>query len=519
MNKTIIININGIVFHIEEDAYEILRSYMTEVKRHFAYSPDSDEIVTDIENRIAEMFNERLTADQKQVVVLADVNYVTDTMGNVNDFDIDDEPDGLAGDSYKVGKKLFRDPDDRVISGVCAGIAHYFGIEPRWIRLIFILTLIIAGSGLPLYIILWIVMPRALTRTDKMAMKGEPINIQSFKKNFDEEVEGLKHGLNRAQHEVRPFIDPLGRFIRSAVLILIKLIGAFIVFTGVITLFALFISLIMFLGYWNTSQLNIFPFTIVNPAYRSIFTLSAFILVFIPLAALVMFAVRVLFSRFSVSKTVYFGMLIVWLAGLGIGVYYASKVGSEFNEEANFAVTTNLKPSDVYYLKLNTNQYLSREDSLRYNVDPDNFKGRIIINSRHREFNQPRSVRLEIIRGDVQRPVLIQEFSAKGADFEEALATAQRAKHRFVQSDSLLLFNGHTYLQRGELWRDQGVNLILKIPENTTLHIEGKLNPYIDSYNLWECRPKDANSDFLSEWVMTSDGLKCKNDSLQVLEN
>ena len=515
MNKTILININGIVFHIEEDAYEVLRSYMTEVKRHFAYTADSDEIVTDIENRIAEMFNERLITDQKQVIVLADVNYVTERMGNVNDFDIDDEPADLAGEPYKVGKKLFRDPDDRVISGVCAGIAHYFGVEPYLVRIVAILSIILAGSGLPIYIILWIVIPIAYTRADKMAMKGEPINIQNFKKNFDEEVEGLKHGLNRAQHEARPIINRLGKFIRSAVMMFIKLIGAFIVFVGIIALLALFVTLIILLGYWNTSQLNMFPFTIVNPAYRSIFTLSAFILLFMPLAALVMFAIRVIISRFSVSKTVYFGMLIVWLAGLGIGIYYGSKVGSEFNEEANFAVTTTLKPSNVYFLKLNTNQYLSREDSLQYKVDSDNFKGRTIINSRDREFNQPKSVRLEIIRGDVKNPTLIQEFSAKGADFEEALATAQRAKHRFIQSDSLLLFDGNTYLERGELWRDQGVNLILKIPENTRLHIESKLDRYIENYNLWECSPKDANMDFLSEWVMTSDGLKCKIDSLQ----
>ena len=167
MNKTIIININGIVFHIEEDAYEVLRSYMTKVKRHFAYSPDSDEIVTDIENRLAEMFSERLSIDQKQVIVLADVNYVTNKMGNVSDFNLDDEePARLTEETFKPGKKLFRDMDDRIISGVCAGIAHYFGIEPRWIRLIALLLLIMGGSGLLVYIILWIVMPKAATRAD-----------------------------------------------------------------------------------------------------------------------------------------------------------------------------------------------------------------------------------------------------------------------------------------------------------------------------------------------------------------
>jgi Mg-chelatase subunit ChlI len=87
MNKTIIININGIVFHIEEDAYEILKSYMTDVQRHFMNSADSLEITTDIENRIAEMFNEILLKEGKQVVVVQDVKTVVEQMGSVEDFE------------------------------------------------------------------------------------------------------------------------------------------------------------------------------------------------------------------------------------------------------------------------------------------------------------------------------------------------------------------------------------------------------------------------------------------------
>src|SRR5215469_2231425 len=93
MNKTIIININGIVFHIEEDAYEILKNYMTDVKRHFATSADSLEITTDIENRIAEMFNELLARDNKQVIVEQDVNEVIGQMGTVSDFENADAED------------------------------------------------------------------------------------------------------------------------------------------------------------------------------------------------------------------------------------------------------------------------------------------------------------------------------------------------------------------------------------------------------------------------------------------
>ncbi|MEJ7780777.1 MAG: PspC domain-containing protein [Daejeonella sp.] len=514
MNKTIIININGIVFHIEEDAYEVLRSYMNEVKRHFAYSTDSEEIVTDIENRLAEMFSEQLAADQKQVIVLSDVSDVTGKMGNVSDFDLDDDEDVHTHSSYGIGKKLFRDIDDRVVSGVCSGIGHYFGIEAQYIRLVALLSIVLAGSGFAIYIILWIVMPKAVTRADKMAMKGEPINIQNFKRNFDEEVEGLKSGFNRAQRDARPALSGLLNVIGSILKFFVKMVIAFVALIGVITMIALFIGLFTFLGFWNSNQLNTFPFNIVNPGYKSVLTLSAFIVIFIPVAALVMFAIRVLVTRIAVSKTIYFSMLIIWLAGLVLGVYHVSKIASDFHDEAKFAVTTNLARSAVYYLKVNPVRFLTKEDSLRYDIDPSNFEGRIIINSRRRgDFNQPNNVDLQIVRGEFEKPVLIQEFSAKGPDFETALATARRAGHGFVQKDSLLMFDGSTHLQRGELWRDQSVNLVLRLPENTRLRIESNVNPYLDGYNLWECQPKNARNDFLSEWIMTSAGLKCQNDS------
>ncbi len=509
MNKTIIININGIVFHIEEDAYEVLRTYMTDVKRHFAYSADSEEIVTDIENRLAEMFNERLATDHKQVVELTDVTYVTGKMGNVDDFDLDDEDDT----SLRAGRKLFRDVDDRILGGVCAGIAHFFHVEPRWMRLLAIVFIFLGGVGLPLYIILWVIMPAALTRTDKMAMKGEPINLQTFKKNFDEEIEGLKGGFSRAQSEVSPVISQIGKFIETIATMLIKFIVGIVAFSGILTMIVLFIGLITFLGYWNSNELNTFPFTIVNPGYKSVLTFSAFIIVFIPIAALVLFALRVLVTRIAISKTVYFSMLIIWIAGLVLGAYHASKIASEFNEEAEFSVTTPLTPSPVYYLKVNPVEFLTKEDSVRYNIDPASFKGTLI--SRHRDFNGPRSVRIQILRGEVDKPVLIQEYSAYGPNFEKALATARRAKHGFVQKDSILMFDPKTYLQRRELWRDQSVKLILRVPENTKVMIEGAVNSYLIEHDVWECQPRHPRRDYISEWKMTSEGLKCQSDSLE----
>ena len=514
MNKTIIININGIVFHIEEDAYEVLRSYMTEVKRHFAYSPDSEEIVTDIENRLAEMFHERLDVDHKQVIVLADVQFVTGKMGNVNDFEIDeDEEDTFS----RSGRKLFRGTEDRILGGVCAGLGHFFRVEPRWIRLLAILFIFLGGIGLPVYIILWIIMPAAVSRADKMAMKGEPINLQNFKKNFDEEVEGLKGGFQRAHTEAKPIIYQIGKFIVVLATLFIKFMVAVVAFAGILAMILLFIGLIVFLGFWNSNELNTFPFSVVNPAYKSVLSLSAFIIIFIPIAALVLFALRVLVKRIAISKTVYFTMLIIWIAGLVLGAFHGSRIASEFNEEAEFSVTTPLTSSSVYYLKVNPVEFLTKEDSIRYDIDQTNFNG--TLRSRHRDSNEPRSVKIRIEKGDVAEPVLIQEFAARGSNFEEALVTARGVKHGFIQKDSTLLFDPKTRVLRGELWRDQSVTLVFRIPVNTTVMIERSVYHYLTGYNMWECEPDDAGSDYVSRWKMTAEGLKCQNDKLSDQKN
>lgn len=182
MNKTIIININGIIFHIEEDAYEVLQTYMTAVKKHFGYSTDSNEIVGDIENRIAEMFSERINT-QKAVITMQDVNEVTAQMGNISDFDDFNEnaEDPLYQDQlYTESRGLFRDPDDKVIGGVCSGLGYYFDLEAKWFRLILVIMALVGGSGFIVYLIFWILMPLARTRADKMSMRGEAPNLQNF---------------------------------------------------------------------------------------------------------------------------------------------------------------------------------------------------------------------------------------------------------------------------------------------------------------------------------------------------
>ena len=178
MNKTIIININSIVFHIEEDAYEILRSYMIDIKKHFSTNEDSAEILQDIENRIAEMFSERIHTGRKEVISTQDVEEIIAQMGKVSDFesvenDIDSNPSSTYTDETFKGtyeKKLMRNPDDKVLGGVCSGLGYYFGMEAKWVRILFVLCFLFAGTGILLYVVLWAVMPLATKRADRMVL-------------------------------------------------------------------------------------------------------------------------------------------------------------------------------------------------------------------------------------------------------------------------------------------------------------------------------------------------------------
>ncbi|MGB0177807.1 MAG: PspC domain-containing protein, partial [Owenweeksia sp.] len=139
MNKTLNINLGGLIFHIDEDAYHILERYLTTLKRQFSTAEGGEEIIRDIEVRIAELFRER-TTKAKEVISSADVEEVISIMGKPEDY-LDSEEDGASGRSfedtyYTPKKRIFRDPDDRILGGVASGLAAYFNIDPLWMRLL-----------------------------------------------------------------------------------------------------------------------------------------------------------------------------------------------------------------------------------------------------------------------------------------------------------------------------------------------------------------------------------------------
>ena len=195
MNKILNINLGGFAFTIDDDAFQYLSSYLDSIRRRFSESEGRDEILNDIEMRLGELVSAEL--GNRTIVMLNDVEAAVQIMGKPEDFGaepIDNRRNmGKSSTSSKRGKRLYRDEEDNVAGGVCSGLAAYFGMsDPVWMRLIFVLlTFISAGFWIPAYILLWILVPPAKTAADRLAMRGEPINVDNIAREVEDGFEKI----------------------------------------------------------------------------------------------------------------------------------------------------------------------------------------------------------------------------------------------------------------------------------------------------------------------------------------
>ncbi len=197
MNKTNNINVGGFPFVIDDDAFDYLDDYLKKIDKHFRHAEGYEEIVEDIERRMAELLNDRLK--NKRIVSREDVAHAISVLGTPEDFGASDsfEYETYEGNDYQTGKKLYRDPDDKIIGGVCSGLAAYFGVQdPIWVRIVFALAALGAGVGVPLYLLMWALVPEAKTPRDFLAMRGEPINVKNIARIVEEQVEHIADQLS-----------------------------------------------------------------------------------------------------------------------------------------------------------------------------------------------------------------------------------------------------------------------------------------------------------------------------------
>lgn len=488
MNKTVNINLAGSFFHIDEDAYEKLNRYLNAIKRSFSDPQGSDEIIKDIEARIAELFSEKLDS-YKQVITVKELDEVIAIMGQPEDYAIDEEmfTDSAHKDdksseyqNLKGDKKLYRDSDNKYIGGVSSGLGHYIGLDVVWIRLIWVLlTIFSSGTFILIYIIFWILVPEAVTTADKLTMRGEPVNISNIEKKFKETYDNVADKLKNADYDAygkkiktgsETFFDSVGKVLLALLTVFVKFIGVIIILVAATTLISLFITLFItgisgFFGNWYTDV-----FHIVNDTQIPIWLLSIliFIVVAIPFFFLFILGLKILVENLkSIGRATKLTLLGLWLIAvfslITLGVFQfieRSNEGNVFQTEE-----LNIKAGDTIYLAMNSNPHFEKDGvkrsgfSLRYNENDE----QVLFSN---------NIRLIVRSTKDATASLMLNRKAKGRDYMEAKNRAEAISYQYTFENNNLKLNSYFLADLEDKYRDQELEVTLYLPVGSNLYAD-----------------------------------------------
>lgn len=613
MKKTISINISGILFHIEEDGFATLKKYLEAINKHFSHYEDNQEIISDIENRIAEIFLSKLK-NNKQVITAEDVSHLIEKMGTIADFKAIEEeetqtdtienqeasnkendfykyitpPQDASAGGYKklmrmekgkilggvcagfahyfsidplwtrliailllfsgnlklggakfetfpwnfnfslsLGffaliayivlwvmlpvshedpeskqvKKLYRNPDDRTLGGVASGLAAYFGIEVLWARLIFIALIFAGGSGLVIYLILWIITPMAKSITERIQMKGGAITLDNIESTIRENLNPIMEKEESTFKKVilAPFrllgmiINNLGKALGPLGLVLLTIIrvvfGLIIFAIGLAITIAPIAVLAVYFNLVPTQEYYLFdgaqlPTAWISEIVSEWLAIAASLVILIPGLILIILAISVWVKRSVLDAKSGFIAFGIWLLSLGICAFQIPSVINQFKSEGTHTLMEELD------LPKQTLVISAAENTAKINIK--------------------QNVSLKIAGKDSGKTTLIQEFKARGKNYDDAIANAQAIPYSYTLVDSMLVLDRSVDLSSMGKFRVQELDLILEIPYDQVFVLDKSTIPII-RYTLGKNGYKIRDVNLQNYWVFNEDGLLCLN--------
>lgn len=492
MNKTVNINIGGLFFHIDEDAYQKLSRYFDAIKRSLSNSSGKDEIMKDIEMRVAELFTERQKSDKH---VINNVDQVVTVMGQPEDYRIDDDAEAPKSEPFYVprkNKKLYRDKDRGLIAGVCTGLGHYTGIDAVWIKVIFILfACITVGWGLLAYLILWIATPKAITTSEKLEMTGEPVTISNIEKKVREEFENVSEKIKNADYDkmgnqIKSGAESAGTKISSAFTSVFgafaKVLGAFIVIFSSLSLLGVSIASIvaMFSASMPENKLVEFiqtPLGLETPLWAQ--GILFFLAMGIPLFFLLILGLKLLVTNLkSIGNIAKYSLLAIWIIAIGILISLGI---SEFNQLAYSGKTVqkevvNVPATDTLSVKFAYNDFFSKNIHDRDDI-------RIVQDSAGNTVIYSNNVTLHLKRTDKATPYIQIEKKAQGKSFAEANERAQKIRYNYKIVGNELILDNYFLTDSKNKLRDQRVEVYLYLPNGIVYYPNENVENYLSGNN------------------------------------
>jgi phage shock protein PspC (stress-responsive transcriptional regulator) len=527
MKKTLTINLSGSVFHIDDDAYEKLLSYLNNINRHFGNDEDAKEIVADIEARIAEIFSEKIKGGD-EVINISHIEEVIVIMGTPEAISNDEEEKAKPADKKFFrprSKRLFRDPDDRVLGGVCSGLGSYFNLDPVVIRIIFVLVFFFPiGSSVLIYLILWIVVPKASSTAQKLEMKGEEVNIDNISKSIKEEIQDVKDNFRnyrsnpaytKSKSGIQEVTMVLGSIITAIAKVVLVIIGVFFLIIGALALIALFGVLFASHEIMSMSPFadgfNYLDLFIMQGSTLTWIWIGIGLVIGIPLIMLTYAGIKMIFkikSQHHVTGSVLGGLFVV---GILILMVSGSKTMGEFrnkaqvNNEINFTTA-----SDTLYLTADREiegDITGHSFRNGLDIDPDFHFDRFRIASKDGKDVLVGFPHLAIEKADGGNFSLEIEKQSRGVNYTAAQRNAESIQCEPVVKDSLVNFQSGFILPAA--WRNQQVDMSLKIPVGKTIYFDRKIREILYDVH--------SNSDLCYDdmadkyWTMGSEGLTLVN--------
>ena len=520
MNKTISINLGGFFFHIDEDAYQKLSRYFDAVKRSLS-ADGRDEIMKDIESRIAELFQERLKND-KQVVGLTEIEEVISIMGQPEDYKIDDEKSTYQSSSsstnfYYPSKRLYRDKENGMLGGVMAGLGHYLGIDTLWLRIIMVILFFGFGTGLFVYIVLWILVPEAVTTTQKLEMKGEPITISNIEKKVKEGFDDITSKFSNIDHEkiantAKSGATRIGSTIEEVITtifkVFAKIIGAFIVFFSGMGLLAIIIlSIIMIFS--STMPDNYIlnniqtPIGLETPLWaQGMLLLLGF---GIPLFFLLILGLKLIVNNLrSIGNYVKYSLLAVWLIAVGIiislGINEASQLAFEGKSVQKEVIT--IAPTDTLKIKFKNNDFYSKN-----NYRDHDFK--ITQDEADNEIIYSNNVSIEVKYTDEATPYMLIEKLANGKSTSQAKKRAEKIKYEYKIEGNTIILDNYLLTAVENKFRGQEVEIYLYLPKGTIFQTDESFSNFDRSdYGFFDENEYDTKNPV---YRVDADKVRCLN--------
>ncbi|MDR2291898.1 MAG: PspC domain-containing protein [Prevotellaceae bacterium] len=470
MKTTVQVSLNGIAFNLDENAYQQLKSYISELQSHFA---DDNEIIEDIEARIADLLSLRVkSADH--AVSLNDINEIINIIGNPNDFD---DNTGSA-DKFKkhfenvnnpVKKRLYRDTENKVIAGVCSGIGHYLRLDATWIRVAFIVFMIISLDGMHfwfsnrfifgmpfmmfIYIVLWIVMPRTKTPRQNLEMHG----YTSVRKNS-----------NKSGSENKSF----GIFFTKIFRLVIQIcVGISLPIVVIICTLLLITGIAGFFGgslFGGTNMISLLDYIYIGEVNTWIIKLAIAIIIFIPVCILIYLSIKVLTGFKIKDKTTMVILMIVWIiTAIFIGgsavstvkLYQYNETVREVHKDVNFdnIKTLNIKmPDSIRPCEI---AFFNWDNLLIYE-NPANNESLFICPS------------IKIVPVDsISESYIVVMKSANASTRHGAKLKVQNISNGYVMVDSATMMLTPVEFNRYDKWSSEMINIFIYLPDSTNVNM------------------------------------------------